>query len=266
MLGFIKQITRPDERYLVFAQVICLAVTCWALFQSFSLSWWMLGLFGYSLIFGLGITVTFHRLMAHQSYVLWKPLEYLFALFANLGCTGSSVGWIFVHRTHHRFSDKPGDPHSPIVLGRWGAMVGQYGQGFDKWMVRDVIADPVHLFYHNYYHLLITAVPAALWLIDVKFAIFLFAVPVCLNTLASRLSNWIDHEPRFGSVSAESGDSSHNVWWWSLLTFGEGWHNNHHSQPGNYKFGQKWHQIDFGKWVIQALHAVGLVQYRTTRE
>ena len=263
MKNFIKTISRPNERYLVLLQLISFIVFLRALFQSYSAGWWVLAGFGYFLIFCLGITVTFHRLMAHQSYVLWKPLEYLFSFFANLGCTGSSVGWIFVHRAHHRYSDKPGDPHSPIVHGRIGAMIGQYGQGFDKWLVRDIIADPVHLFYHNYHLIILTTVPLLLFLIKPELFIFIFAVPVFLNTMASRMSNWIDHEPMFGVRKNESQDYSHNVWWWSLLTFGEGWHNNHHAFPWNYQFGLKWYEIDIGKYVIQLLHFFGLVAYKS---
>jgi stearoyl-CoA desaturase (delta-9 desaturase) len=48
-------------------------------------------------------------------------------------------------------------------------------------------------------------------------------------------------------------DSSHNVWWWSYLTFGEGWHNNHHARPGDYRIGKEWWQFDPGKYVINTL-------------
>ena len=261
MKNFIKTVTRPNERFLVLLQASSFLIFCWALFQSYGLGWWALGVFGYFLIFCLGITITFHRLMAHRSYTLWKPLEYLFSFFANLGCTGSSVGWIFVHRAHHKYSDKPGDPHSPIVHGRIGAMIGQYGQAFDKWQVRDIIADPVHRFYHNYHLLILTCVPLLLYFIKFELFIFLFAVPVFLNAAASRMSNWIDHEPIFGVKTNHSPDYAHNVWWWSLLTFGEGWHNNHHAFPWNYKFGLKWYEIDMGKYIIQLLHFFGLVEY-----
>ena len=192
-------------------------------------------------------------------------MEYLFALFANLGCTGSSVGWIFVHRAHHKFSDKPGDPHSPFVYGRIGAMIGQYGGAFDKWVVRDIIKMPVHKFYHNYYNIIITLVPLLFYALGIEYFIFLFAVPVFLNTVASRMSNWIDHEPLFGRREYNSKDYSRNVWWWSVLTFGEGWHNNHHGRPGSYKFGIKWYQVDVGRYVIEILVFLKLARLRSSK-
>lgn len=265
MRRMLRFLGRPREGYLVLWQLIGLGAFVWALFGGYQFKWWLLALFGYFCLFGLGITVTFHRLMAHRSYRLVKPLEYLFALFANLGCTGSSVGWVFVHRMHHRYSDQKGDPHSPVVHGRVGAIVGQYGGGFDKWCVRDLIHDPVHRFYHDYYNILITIVPLALYLVGPEFFIFGFAIPVFFNTAASRLSNWIDHEPRFGKQPHSVFDQSHNVWWWSLLTFGEGWHNNHHSFPGDYRFGRAWYQVDIGKYVIQFLAMIGAVRLRGER-
>lgn len=257
----LKRLGRPKESVLVLFQATSFFLFIWAVFQNYELPWWTLSVFGYFLIFGLGITVTFHRLLAHRSFKIWPPLEYIFALFANLGCTGSSVGWIFVHRAHHKYTDKPGDPHSPVVYGRIGAMIGQYGGNFDKWVVRDIIANPTHQFYHNYYHFIIILVSILLCLIKFELFLFLYAIPVLLNTVASRASNWIDHEPSFGKREFKTGDYSHNVWWWSLLTFGEGWHNNHHGQPWNYRFGQRWFEIDIGKYVIQFLHLMGLVQF-----
>ena len=74
-----------------------------------------------------------------------------------------------------------------------------------------------------------------------------------LNTVASRLSNWIDHNPKFGTQADKSKDQSHNVWWWSLLTFGEGWHNNHHLYPGDYTFKKKWYEFDMSGFIIQLI-------------
>jgi stearoyl-CoA desaturase (delta-9 desaturase) len=67
------------------------------------------------------------------------------------------------------------------------------------------------------------------------------------------MSNWIDHDPKFGVKAGKGNDASHNVWWWALLTFGEGWHNNHHLHPGDYRIGRKWWEIDLGAYVIKLI-------------
>ena len=75
-----------------------------------------------------------------------------------------------------------------------------------------------------------------------------------LNTVASRLSNWIDHTSLFGrKVSNDSTDQSHNVWWWALLTFGEGWHNNHHRSPKDYTFKKQWWEFDMSGLIIKLI-------------
>lgn len=254
--------TRPRESVLVVMQLISMLATIWALMQPFDFSNWMLSLLGYTLILGLGLTVTFHRLLAHRSYRLAKPLEYLFSFFGNIGCTGSSVGWVYVHRMHHMHTDEKGDPHSPHILGKLGAIVGQYGGKFNKWAVRDVIDDPIHRFYHDYHMLLIIGTLVLLWLVSPTLAVYLYLIPVFMSTMVSRLSNWIDHEPAFGVQLPNAKDHARNVWWWSYISFGEGWHSNHHSSPGNYQYGIKWWEFDPGKYFIRFLMFLGLAKQR----
>jgi len=261
-----KKYFYPREWFFIAMQIIAAGVFVWALTISAGLNYWLMSLFGYFLITCLGITVTFHRLLTHKSYQLWKPLEYLFSFFGNLGCTGSSVGWVFVHREHHKHADKPGDPHSPVTLGPLGAIIGDYSGKFNKWLVKDIINDPIHRFMHEYYMLLILLVVGILIAIDPMIATFLFFIPVFFNTVASRMSNWIDHDARFGvRPDNQHKDHSHNVWWWSYVTFGEGWHYNHHRYPGNWRIGLTWWQFDPGRYVIQILMFLGLAKEKNIR-
>ncbi len=258
-----KQLFYPREWFFVTMQLLGAAAFVYALFNPAGFEYWLLALLGYTLITCLGITMTFHRLLAHKSYKLWKPLEYLFSFLGNIGCTGSSVGWVFVHRTHHKYTDKPGDPHSPVTLGPVGAIIGDYSGKFNKWAVRDIINDPVHRFMHEWYILMIVAIAALTYVVSVETLIYLFLIPIFFNTVASRFSNWIDHDARFGNkVDLRRNDQSHNVWWWAYLTFGEGWHNNHHLYPGDYRIGRKWYQFDPGRYVIEVLMFLGFAKPR----
>lgn len=252
----------PRAWFFTGVQIISAVAFVYALVYPADASYWFLSLLGYFLITCLGITMTFHRLLTHKSYVLWKPLEYLFSYFGNIGCTGSSVGWVFVHREHHKNADKVGDPHSPVVLGPLGAFIGDYSEKFNKWSVKEIINDPVHRFMHEQYMAIVILTGVVLYLINPLLVVYLFLIPIFLNTLASRLSNWIDHDPRFGNQCAKSKDQSHNVWWWALLTFGEGWHNNHHNYPGDWRIGKTWWQFDPGRYVIQILMWLGLASER----
>lgn len=256
-----KKYLYPREWFFITMQVISALVFIWAVVNPHELHYWLYSLLGYFLITCLGITVTFHRLLTHKSYRLYKPLEYLFSYLGNLGCTGSSVGWVFVHREHHKHADKHGDPHSPVVLGPLGAFIGDYSGKFNKWSVKEIINDSIHRFMHEYYMLIVLSTVAILFAVDPLLAVHLFFIPVFLNTMASRLSNWIDHDQIFGNrPDTDSKDQAHNVWWWSYLTFGEGWHYNHHKYPGNWKIGLTWWQFDPGKYVIQTLMFFGLAK------
>ena len=198
-----KQLFYPREWFFIMMQLLGAAAFVYALLNPAGLDYWLLSLLGYTLITCLGITVTFHRLLTHRSYKLWKPLEYLFSLFGNLGCTGSSVGWVFVHRMHHTHADKPGDPHSPVTLGPLGAIIGDYSSKFNKWAVRDLINNPVHRFMHEWYMAIILAVAVAAYLVSFEVLIYFFLIPVFFNTIASRFSNWIDHDSRFGRSKSQ---------------------------------------------------------------
>lgn len=260
-----KQLFYPREWFFIFMQLLGAAAFVYAIFNSAGAEYWLLSILGYTLITCMGITVTFHRLLTHRSYKLWKPLEYLFSFFGNIGCTGSSVGWVFVHRMHHTHADKPGDPHSPVTLGPIGAIIGDYSSKFNKWAVRDIINDPVHRFMHEWYIAMVLIVGLIAYAVSFEILVYLFLIPVFFNTIASRFSNWIDHDPIFGvrDPSRKYNDQSHNVWWWSYLTFGEGWHNNHHLHPGDYRIGRKWYQFDPGRYFIELLMILGLARPRT---
>ena len=260
-----KSMFYPREWFFIFMQVASAIAFVHAVLNPQSFYFWIMSLVGYTLITCFGITVTFHRLLTHKSYILSKPLEYLFSYFGNMGCTGSSVGWVFVHRNHHKFADKIGDPHSPKILGPVGAIIGNYSEKFNKWVVRDIINDPVHRFMHEYYIFVVLASVLVAYIIDINFLIYFVLIPIFFNTIASRLSNWIDHDKLFGKKNENDPekDNSHNVWWWSYFTFGEGWHNNHHMYPGDYRIGRKWYEFDPGKYFINLLIFLKLAKTRT---
>lgn len=248
-----KQYLIPTNGFFVIMQLIAFIVTIASLIYTTDYSLFWYSLIGYFLITCLGITVTNHRLLTHRSYKVFKPIEYLFAYFANMGCTGSGVGWSFVHRVHHQHTDVPGDPHSPVTLGPLGAFIGDYTTDFNKWLVKDIINDPMHRLMHEYYIAIVLGTMTILYMISPIVLVYGLLIPIFLNTMASRMSNWVDHCSKFGTRDYNIKDHSHNVWWWSILTFGEGWHNNHHADPGSFRIGKKWYQFDVGRYVIELL-------------
>lgn len=248
-----RDLVRSNTQYFIPIQLALTALVLWAaIFGNYAWYWWVAGLVGYFCTGCLGITVTFHRYLSHKSFKLARPLEYLFSFFGAMGGTGSSIGWVAVHRQHHSNSDRPGDPHSPKLYG-WKVFFPNYMFKWNKWPIRDLIVDKFHLYLHEYYFAIIALWAAVLTLaFGTEGFIFLFALPIVCQVWSSVLSNYGNHATwwPFGYRNFNLRDDSVNSMPLAMITWGEGWHNNHHRFPGSYTFKQKWWELDPTAWVI----------------
>jgi stearoyl-CoA desaturase (delta-9 desaturase) len=174
-------------------------------------------------------------------------LEYLFSFFGAVGGTGSTIGWLAVHNKHHKFSDKCEDPHSPHSLGT-KLLLTNYNYQFNPLDARALLRDKFHIFLHQYYTAILFTWALILLLIDIKVFLFVFIVPIFLQIWASNISNYFNHMSGYSNY--ETDDNSKNTWWVSLITWGEGWHNNHHAEPWTYTFQRRWWEIDISAYVI----------------
>ena len=114
----VKQITASTTTSIAVWYLPSLLITLWLLFtQDHSSIWWLASVGMYFITGCLGITITFHRYLTHRSFSMPLWMEKLFTLFGCMGGTGSSIGWVAVHKNHHRYADRPGDPHSPVTQG-----------------------------------------------------------------------------------------------------------------------------------------------------
>jgi stearoyl-CoA desaturase (delta-9 desaturase) len=105
---------------------------------------------GYFLYSCLGVVVTFHRQLTHQSYKTYSILSNIFSFLGCMANTGSSISWVATHIKHHLHSDKPEDPHSPWI-SKWKIFLLNYPTDSEiKWRMRDLIRNPFHLFLHRY--------------------------------------------------------------------------------------------------------------------
>jgi len=206
--------------------------------------WWALSFVVYALTMGFGISATYHRLLAHKSYKTNKFIRNLGIFFGGIGGTGSAFAWVAVHRTHHRFSDKPGDPHDARVIPMWQQLTLAYGFDWKKFTVRDYANDKFIIFQHEWYFLILIVWGAILFAISPMLFLFGFVVPVWFQIWATSSSLILEH--KFGYRTYETKDKAMNNWFNAWTVWGEGWHNNHHHNPGNAKFGEKWWEVDLG--------------------
>jgi fatty-acid desaturase len=216
--------------------------------------WWISG--------SLGIGMGYHRLLTHRGYKTQKWVEYLLTLCGTLAFEGGAIAWVATHRLHHQNTDKEGDPHSPRDGGFWAHM-GWIITGkalHDKTVellafVPDLRKDKVHLWLSKWHWLPLTVLGLALFAIGgwpyLLWGIFLRTV---VNLHATWLVNSATH--MWGSQRFSTGDASTNNLLVAILTFGEGWHNNHHAAPQSARHGLRWYEFDlnwYGIWILKCL-------------
>jgi fatty-acid desaturase len=222
-----------------------------------SLFCWMAG--------GLGITMGYHRLHTHRGFKTFKLFEYFLAVCGTLTLEGGPIFWVATHRLHHQYSDQPEDPHTPRVSGFW-AHLGWiiFGDAHHNDTVRmaryapDLGKDRFYRWLTTYHWIPLTLLGFVLLAIGgwglVNWAIFLRVV---VGLHSTWLINSATH--MWGRRRFATSDDSRNNWWVALLTFGEGWHNNHHAHPTSARHGLAWYEVDVTWIELKFLQALGLV-------
>ena len=233
--------------------------------------WWswqglLLALFLNWVAGSLGIGMSYHRLLTHRGYKAPKWVEYFLTTCALLALEGGPINWVATHRIHHARSDHEGDPHSPRD-GRWWAHMGWLFSGpamqHDEAVLRrwapDLMRDPGHRFLNRFYWVPIVLLAAVLyWISGLQMVLWGVFFRVTLGLHSTWLVNSATH--LWGSKRFKTTDDSRNNWWVALLTWGEGWHNNHHAHPVSARHGLAWYEIDINWMGIRALQMLGLAK------
>lgn len=235
--------------WLFLYQLICAAAVI-PMFMYAGWHEWTVTLIVYSFM-AMGATVIYHRLLTHKSFTAPKWFEYFGTVCGTLGGYGSSIVWTAIHRSHHRHVDTDKDPHSPYHKG-WFAV--QFLIMFNTPSVRlvpDLLRSRFHVFMHKWYYAVHILYAGILYLIDPFAVIYAHLMPSFLIFHAGGLINNWGHT--WGWQDHVGKDTSRNNPILGYLVFGEGWHNNHHADPANWKFGQKWWQLDLGALIIKGI-------------
>lgn len=214
----------------------------------------------------LGIGMGFHRLITHRGYKTPKVIEYFLVLCGTLALEGGPIQWVTTHRIHHAHTDKEGDPHTPRD-GRWWSHIG--------WILTPtaLLQDPAQLtryapdlmnqrFYrwlNRFYYVPLAVLGVGLlafggW----KVALWGVFLRVTVGLHSTWLVNSATH--LWGTRRFLTRDDSKNSWWVAALSFGEGWHNNHHAHPRAAKHGLAWYEFDLNWYGIRTLQLLGLAK------
>lgn len=245
------------------------AVHALALLAPWFFSWPALGaaIFLHWLFGSIGICLGYHRLLTHRSFQVPKWLEYAIATIGALAIQGGPIFWVASHRLHHAHTeDIDKDPYSAQRGFWWSHMLWVLyprKEFFSKSSYRkfapDLERDPYYRWLDRNFLKLQIPLGLVLYALfgwpGVIYGMFLRAVLLWHSTW---LINSATH--LWGYRNFEVEDGSRNLWWAALLTYGEGWHNNHHAHPHVAPAGRRWWEIDMTWWAIQSLKAVGLAK------
>jgi stearoyl-CoA desaturase (delta-9 desaturase) len=228
----------------------------------------------------LGITVGFHRLLTHRAFKAGPGTRATLAILGSAAIEGPVTSWVADHRKHHACSDREGDPHSPHVghgedwraafKGFFHAHVGwlfiHTERGSKERFAPDLLKDPVISFVNRTFFvwaiagLLLPFFLGWVWggTIDAALTALLWGGVVRMFVLhhVTYSVNSLCH--MFGGRPYETKDHSRNFAPVAMLSFGEGWHNNHHAFPTSARHGLRWWQLDPSAIVISGLEKVGL--------
>ena len=232
----------------------------------FCFSWTNLAvaIFLYWFSTGLGISLGYHRLHTHRSYKTPLLLEYIFAVCGALTLEGGPIFWVATHRIHHQKSDQLGDPHSPRD-GAWWAhvgwlMFGESNHSNTKAMAKYAPDLAKHRFYvwlNNYHWIPMVILGIVLGLLG---GLPLILWGICLRVVVGLHATWLVNSAThmWGTRRFKTRDDSRNNWWVALITFGEGWHNNHHAHPTSARHGLAWYEFDPSWITLKLMKRVGL--------
>lgn len=240
------------------AAVAALFTFSWQNFAAFAILWWVAG--------SLGIGLGYHRLMTHRGFKTPKWFEYFLTVCGMLALQSGAISWVTTHRLHHAFTETDKDPHSP-TKGLYWAHIGWIFQGTAQIQSQttmnryspDLMKDPIHRFMNRYYWVVTIIAAIALYFIG-GFSMVLWGIG--LRTVFGWHSTWLVNSAThtWGTRRFESRDTSTNNGWIAAITFGEGWHNNHHTFPRSAKHGLTWREIDLNWIQICIFEKLGLIK------
>jgi stearoyl-CoA desaturase (delta-9 desaturase) len=214
----------------------------------------------------VAVTLFLHRSQAHRSVQFHPAVAHFFRFWLWLTTGMVTKQWVAVHRKHHRFSDEPGDPHSPHVYGIksvfFKGAVLYHEASKDKNMVDAYgVGTPADWIEHNLYSahsrlgigilLVLTTLIFGWWGI-VIWGIQMLWIPFWAAGVINGIGHW------WGYRNGETKDRSRNIVPWGIVIGGEELHNNHHLDPASARLSRRWWEFDIGWMYIRLLSALRL--------
>ena len=229
------------------------------------------------------ITGFYHRYFSHKTFRTSRFVQCLFAMIGATAVQRGPLWWAAHHRGHHMHSDTTEDKHSPkehgFIWSHMGWFLTKSNFVTNTKLIRELIRFPELRIIDRFDLLMPLALSISLWVIGYYleqyepslhtngFQLFIwgFSVSTIMLYHATFLVNSVAHQ--WGKKRYETKDTSRNNFLIAILTFGEGWHNNHHHYPGSARQGFYWWEIDLTYYVLKCLAMMGIIwDVRTVSE
>jgi stearoyl-CoA desaturase (delta-9 desaturase) len=212
----------------------------------------------------IGLTLCFHRHLAHRAFKMNRAVRLGWAVIATAGMQKGPLWWAGHHVNHHKYSDRDGDPHSPMVSGVYYAHIGWFlhDTKYDSVqatnpVLRDFSKVPELAWLDRYFYVPPLALALALTIAGgMPWLVYGFCLPTMTLAHATFAINTVNH--MFGSRRFDTTDESRNNVLTALFAVGEGWHNNHHRYQRAARNGFYWWELDLTWYVIRAMAAIGV--------
>jgi stearoyl-CoA desaturase (delta-9 desaturase) len=213
----------------------------------------------------IGLTLAFHRYFAHRAFQMHRVARFVWAFIGTAAMQKGPLWWAGHHVNHHRFADRDGDPHSPMVSGIYYAHIG--------WFLNDAKHDRIEAtnpvirdfskfweirFLSSWFFVPPLMLAATMYLLGgLTWLVWGFCLPTVTLAHSTFAINTVNH--LFGSRRFDTIDESRNNALTAIFAVGEGWHNNHHRYQRAARNGFYWWEFDPTWYVIRAMQALGLV-------
>lgn len=217
------------------------------------------------------VTLFLHRSQSHKAVEFHPAVAHFMRFWLWLTTGMVTRQWVAIHRKHHVYSDKPGDPHSPHVYGFWtvlfkgaflyhtaskdAAMIEQYSKGTpDDWIEQNLYTPHSRMGIAIMLAINLGLFGAWGFLI---WGIQMIWIPLWAAGVVNGIGHW------FGYRNGETTDQSRNLGNLGIIIGGEELHNNHHLSPGSAKLSRAWYEFDIGWMYIRLLELLKLATVRT---
>lgn len=228
-------------------------------------SGWLLLLWSVShFLRAIGLTLAFHRYFAHRSFQMNRVARFVWAFIGTAAMQKGPLWWAGHHVNHHRFADRDGDPHSPMVSGFYYAHIGWFLSDAkndrlapNNPVIRDFSMVPEIRLLNEYFFAPPLMLAIAMYLMGgTSWLVWGFCLPTVTLAHSTFAINTVNH--LFGWRRFDTIDESRNNPLTAFFAVGEGWHNNHHRYQRSARNGFYWWEFDPTWYTIRLMQAVGL--------